>query len=137
MIFGNPAMQNPGVIIWDGTAGRPVDLRRFVSFGFTFEVTADLAADTIFNVTAAPPDDADPCVAGTFVPVPEVLTCVGFYGANPVPAPQATITLPAGTKAGSLCMATLPCVPDAFVSLASGGGNTGSVRVVTTLHGPR
>jgi len=137
MIFGNPTFQNPGRLIWSGTAARPIDVRRYVSFGFSFEVTADLAADTTFNVQAAPPDTTDSCLPGTFVPVPEVLTCTAFNGPNPIPAAQATITLPAGTLAGSFCHATLPCVPDAFVRLVAGGGNTGNVIGVVTLHGPR
>ena len=84
---------------------------------------------------AAPPDDVDPCIPGAFAPVEEVLTCSASFGA--VPLPQATIMLPAGTIKDSLCMATLPCKPGAFLGLAAGGGDTGNVRVVTTLAHPK
>jgi hypothetical protein len=131
----NYAIQNSGRLLWDGAASAAIDIRHHVGFAFTFEVMNDLANDTIFNVQAAPPSDADICVPGAFVPVPEVLTCVADFAA--VPAPQATIMLPAGTIAGSLCTATLPCRPDAFIALAAGGGDTGSVRAVVTLHGPK
>ena len=127
--------QNQGIVAWSGTAAAPIDIRRHVHYSFTFKVTADLAADAVFNVQSAPPSDADPCLPGTFVPVAEVLTCVSDWGA--VPAPQATIHLPAGTKAGSICTAALPCKPDAFVQLAAGSGPTASVQVVAILSGPK
>ena len=135
MMFGNTAIQNPGVLQWDGAASIPVDLRNYVKFGLTFQVLADLAADTIFNVTAAPPDAVDPCIPGPFAPVEEVLTCSASFGA--VPLPQATIMLPAGTVKDSLCMASLPCKPGAFLGLEAGGGDTANVRVVTTLSIPK
>jgi hypothetical protein len=135
MNFGNPASQNPGFVLWDGTASAAIDLRHHIQFGFTFEIVQDLANDTVFNAMSAPASDADPCVAGTFEPVEEVLTCAANWGA--VPGPQASILLPAGTTAGSHCIATLPCKPDAFIALAAAGGDTGSVRAVITLHGPK
>lgn len=129
----NYSIQHQGLVVWDGAAAHPVDIRKHVGFSFTFEVVADLAADAVFNVQAAPASDADPCVPGTFVPVAEVLTCVSDWGAQA--APQATIILPAGTKKGQICSAALPCKPDAFVQLVSTTG--ASVRVVATLSGPK
>jgi hypothetical protein len=134
----NYATCNSGVLTWDGTAtapaGIPVDVRNHVGFAFTFEVIADLTADTIFDVKSAPPSANDSCLPGTFVAVPEVLTCSANFGVQP--GPQAKIMLPNGTKKGSICTAALPCKPDAFVTLAAAGGDTAKVRVVTTLHGP-
>jgi hypothetical protein len=135
MSFGNTAIQNPGVLLWDGISSAAVDLRHYVKFGLTFQVMTDLTADTTFNVLAAPPDAADPCIAGPFAPVEEVLTCSASFGA--VPLPQATITLPAGTTKDSLCMAALPCKPGAFLALAAAAGETDRVRVVTTLSLPK
>jgi len=131
----NGASQNQGIVAWSGTAAVPIDIRRHVSYSFTFHTTADLAADAVFNVQSAPPSDADPCLPGTFVPVAEVLTCVADWGV--VPAPQATIHIPAGTKKGAICTATLPCKPDAFVQLAAGSGPTASVQAVAILSGPK
>jgi len=133
----NHARQHPSRVAWDGAAPASIDIRKFNDFDWTFEVVMDLANDTIFNVMSAPPSDADPCVAGTWEPVPEVLTCLAGFGIAVFPEPQATIVLPAGTPAGSLCTATIPCRPNAFVSLAAGSGDTGSVRVTAGLHGPR
>jgi hypothetical protein len=131
----NYGVQNASVLAWSGTAARPVDIRRHVGFSFSFETTAALAADTVFNIQSAPASDADPCLPGTFVPVPEVLTCTAGFGAQPLP--QATIVLPAGTPKGALCTAALPCKPDAFVQVAAGGGGTASVIVTVGLHGPK
>ena len=110
----NYGIQHSSKLAWSGTAAAPIDIRHHVGFSFSFETTAALAADTIFNVESAPPSDVDPCLPGTFVPVPEVLTCVAGCGA--VPGPSASIVLPAGTERAH-CTATLPCKPDAFVRL--------------------
>lgn len=131
----NYARQNASRVAWDGGAAASIDIRHHIGFTFTFEAVQDLANETIFNVMAAPPDAVDPCIAGAWEPVPEVLTCINDWGAQP--GPQATIVLPAGTPAGSLCTATLPCRPNAFLSLAAAGGDTGSVRVTAGLHGPK
>lgn len=131
----NYAIQNSSVVAWDGAAARAVDIRRHVGLSFTFETTADLAADTIFNVQAAPPSDTDPCVPGTFAPVPEVLTCVADWGVQP--GPQAAIMIPNGTKKGALCSAALPCKPGAFVKLAAGSGDTAKVLAAIGLHIPK
>jgi hypothetical protein len=129
----NGASQHQGIVAWSGTAAQPIDIRKHNNYSFTFHVTADLAADAVFNVQSAPPSDADPCVPGTFVPVEEVLTCVSNWGA--VPAAQAKIILPAGAKKGSICTAALPCKPDAFVQVV--GVGAASVQAVAILSGPR
>lgn len=131
----NYGVQHPSKIAWSGTAAAPIDIRPYVGFSFTFETTADIAADTIFKVQAAPPDDADPCIPGAFIDVPEVLTCVASWGV--VPAPHSEILIPAGTKKGSLCTGTLPCKPDAFVQLAAVSGDTATVRATAGLHLPK
>ncbi|KRR21350.1 hypothetical protein CQ14_06790 [Bradyrhizobium lablabi] len=130
----NTATQHQGVIAWDGAASYPIDIRQHVSFSFTFKATADLPVDAVFHVQAAPPNSADPCTPGAFVDVPEVLTCVAPYGA--AGATQSGFTIPAGTKKGSICTATLPCRPDAFIQLVATAGGA-AVEAVAVLSGPR
>jgi len=129
----NYAIQNQGIIAWDGAAGAPVDIRHHIGFGWTLQVMVDLANDTIFNIKAAPASPADPCLPDAWYPVAEIVIC----DRPAVPQPQATILLPAGTTAGSICTATLPCKPDAFVLLEGAGGDVGSVRGVAILSGPK
>lgn len=129
----NVAAQNQGVIAWDGTAAHPIDIRRSVYYAFSFNVTADLAADATFKVQAAPPSAADNCVPGTFVEVPEVIICSTDWGQ--VGPPTTVITIPAGTKKGAVCSAALPCKPDAFVQLVATGA--ASVQAVAILQGPK
>lgn len=128
----NVGIQNQGVIAWDGTTSYPRDIRKYVRFGFNFEVVTDLAADVVFNVEAAPPSDADPCVPGAFAPVPEVAIC----DVPAEPGPQATITLPSGTPAGTICAGTIPCRPNAFVRLTVASGAGASVKAVMVRNGP-
>jgi hypothetical protein len=135
MNWGNTALQNTGLLAWDGAAAATIDIRKHIKFAWTFEVMVELTADTIFEVDAAPASDADPCVAGTPYPVQEVLTCVATWGT--VPGPQTQIILPAGTPAGSKCSAAIPCKPDAFVLLRGAGGDVSSVRAVAVLSGPK
>lgn len=130
----NYATQHQGRVAWDGTAATPIDIRRHVGYSFTFEATANVVADAVFNVEAAPADVANVCAPGTFAPVEEVVLCELWPA---TPGPQATITIPAGTKAGTVCTAALPCKPNAFVRLASGGGDTAKVKAVAILSGPR
>jgi hypothetical protein len=130
----NGASQNQGIVAWDG-ASYPIDIRRHVHYSFTFQVTTDLAADTVFNVQSAPASAADPCAPDAFAPVAEMLTCMATWGA--APGPQASIMLPAGTVAGSICTAALPCKPNAFVQLVSGSGDTANVKAVAILSGPK
>lgn len=131
----NYSIQNSGLVAWNGSAAIPIDIRKHIGFSFTFQVMVDIANDTTFNVMAAPPSDADNCVPGTFVPVAEVLTCVA--GGWVVPEPQATVVVPAGTPAGSICTAALPCKPDAFVQVVGVAGDFANVFVVATMHGPK
>ena len=131
----NTSSQHQGVLAWAVATSNPIDLRYHVHFSFTFEVIADLVADAVFNVQSAPPDEVDPCIPGVFVPVEEVLTCRSLWGAQG--GPQATIVLPAGAKKGSICSATLPCKPDAFVKLIGSTGPVANVRAVAVLSGPK
>lgn len=135
----NVATQNQGVIAWRAiTAANlnpAIDIRQHNNFGFTFNVTADIAVEAIFEVVAAPPDAANPCIPGTQHPVEEVITCAGPWGVTPNPKSQ--IHIPVGTKAGSICTATLPCKPDAFIQLEAVSGDTGKIEVVAILGGPR
>lgn len=127
----NVAIQNPGRVAFYGGTGTPIDIRRHTRFAWTFEVTAEIAADAVFQVLAAPASDADNCDPGALVPVPEVVIC-----SNAVPAEQSLFTIPAGTPVGTLCAVTLPCRPNAFVQLAAVSGTTASLQAVITLSGP-
>jgi hypothetical protein len=113
----NVATQNQGVIAWRAiTAANlnpAIDIRQHNNFGFTFNVTADIAVEAIF----------------------EVIICSGPWGVTPNPKSQ--IHIPVGTKAGSICTATLPCKPDAFIQLEAVSGDTGKIEVVAVLGGPR
>jgi hypothetical protein len=131
----NVASQNNGILAFSGAAAASpaIDIRNHIHFGFTFHVTAAIAANAVFKVQAAPPSPADHCVAGTFVEIPEVLVC----SSNAVPAALSQITIPAGTPIGSICTATLPCRPDAFIKVLPVSGTTASVEVVAILGGPR
>lgn len=131
-VQSNIAIQYVPTVAWDGTTAFGQDIRKFTRFAWAFEVTADLAADAVFNVQAAPPSDTDDCVAGTYVAVPEVATCDSTAEAGP----QATITIPSGTPAGTVCTGTIPCRPDAFVRLnhVSGGAD---VKVAMVRGGPK
>jgi hypothetical protein len=131
----NVASQNNGILAFSGAAAASpaIDIRQHNNFGFTFRVIAAIAADAIFKVQAAPPSGADSCLPGTFVEVPEVPIC----SSNVAPAAQSQIKIPAGTPIGSICTATLPCKPDAFVKVLPVSGTTASVEVVAVLGGPR
>jgi hypothetical protein len=131
----NVASQNNGILAFAGAAAAspPIDIRHHNTFGFTFRVKTDIAAAAVFKVQAAPPSAANTCLPGTFVEVPEVPICDSVA----VPAALSQITIPIGTKAGSICTATLPCKPDAFIKVLPVSGDTANVEVVATLGGPR
>ncbi len=135
----NTATQHQGVLAWRAITAvnlnPAIDLRHHVNFGLTFHITADIVAEAKFEIVAAPPSAADPCVPGPQHPVEEVITCMAAWGA--VPVANSFITIPAGVKAGSVCVATLPCKPDAFIQVEAVSGDTGKVEVVVTLSGPR
>jgi hypothetical protein len=131
----NIASQNQGIIAWTGAAARPIDLRNHVNFAFTFNVTADIGADTKFQFESAPPSDADPCVPGAWTPVKEVLTCSAPWGS--VASDNAEVVIPNGTKKGAICTGALPCKPDAFIRVAPTAGETGDVVIIAVLGGPK
>lgn len=134
----NVASQHQGVIAWTALvapSNPPVDIRHHNHFGFTFKVDTDIAVDARFEVVAAPPDAADHCIPGVFHPVEEVITCVAPWGT--VPGPKSEVIIPAGTTKGTICTATLPCKPDAFIKVMAVSGDTGKVEVVVVLGGPR
>lgn len=133
----NVASQNNGLLAYTGinaaALAPAIDIRRHVNFGFTFQVKAAVAADAVFEIQAAPASAGDPCVPGAFAAVPEVPVC----DSAGVPAANSRITIPAGTPVGSICTATLPCRPNAFLKVVAVSGTTDSVVVVATLSGPK
>lgn len=128
----NVAIQNEGVISWDGTTSFPRDIRKHTRFAWSFEVVTAIAADAVFNIEAAPPSAGDPCVPGAFAAVPEVSICDRPAEAGP----QATVRIPAGTAAGTVCAGTIPCRPNAFVRLTPVSGDTANVKAVLVRQGP-
>lgn len=131
-VQSNIAIGTTGTVAWDGTNSFAADIRKHLRFAWSFEVTAAIAVDAVFNVQAAPPSAGNPCVPGAFVAVPEVSICDNIAQ----PGPQATVTIPAGTPIGTICGGTIPCRPDAFVRLASASGTTASVKAVLLRQGP-
>jgi len=136
----NTASQNQGVLAWRAITAvnlnPPIDIRQHNNFSFTFHVIADIVAAAVFEFASAPPDPANPCVP--LLPqtkVKEVLTCAAPWGV--VATDDATLTIPAGTKAGTICTGTLPCRPDAFIQVEPASGDTGKVQVTAILSGPR
>lgn len=132
-MLGNPAIQNRVARAWDGAASYSKDITDFVSFGFSFEVIAAIAADAHFKFQSAPPSDADPCVPGVFTDVPAVATCMGE---TIVPGTLAEVIIPAGTPVNSICSATIPCRNDAFLRIVGTTGTIASVWAYWVLHGP-
>jgi hypothetical protein len=134
----NTASQHQGVLAFTGinaaAISPAVDIRHHVNFSFTFQVVADIAVDAIFNIQAAPPSVPDPCLPGAFVDVPETIICDWM---TVQPQPHSHITIPAGTKAGSICTGTLPCKPDAFIKVVPVSGDTSNVHITVTLSGPK
>lgn len=130
----NVGIQNQGLVAWPGGTGpgTPRDIRRHTDFGFVFEVTAALAADTIFAVKAHDPSPTDNCVPGAARDVPEIALCDNTVQ----PAANSQILIPAGTPVGSICAATIPCRPGAFVSLAAVSGDTADIVATVVLSGP-
>ena len=128
----NIGVQTVATLAFATATAYSADLRRHVKFGWSFEVISTLGDDTVFSFEAAPPSDADPCVPGAWEPVEEVPTCHGVLTAGE----NATVTIPAGTVAGSICAGTLPCKPNAFVRLVAESGDTADVRVVLMRQGP-
>lgn len=126
-----PNVQNVPVMAWDGTAATARDITKHTRFGFTFEATADIAADAVFTVQSAPPSAADPCVPGAFTDVEEVPICTAVAAGT-----LAQITIPAGTKKGAICHAGLPCRPDKFIKLVAAGGDTANLIGLMVLSGP-
>lgn len=129
----NWAIQNQPRVAWTGAAARPIDIRKHVGFAFAFEVIAALAADTIFEIQAAPASTGDRCVPGTFEAVPEIASCVG----EDVLASVSRVTIPAGTPIGTICTGTIPCRPNAFVRITGVSGDTADVLVAAVLSGPK
>lgn len=127
----NIGVQTAGTIAWDGTASFPGDLRRFITFGWSLEVTDTIAADAVFLIEAAPASDADACLPGTWEGVDIVPTCTGAEATG-----ATTFTIPAGTPVGTICAVTLACKPNAFVRLVDRGGDTDNVRAVLLRQGP-
>lgn len=129
----NPAIQNVPSRAWDGAVAYPADMSEFVYHAFSFEVMVDLAADAVFKVQAAPASAGNPCVPGAFADLDAIATCAGETIA---PGTDETIVIAAGTEAGTLCSAAIPC-RQKFVRLASVSGPTDDVFAFHLRSGPK
>lgn len=119
-----------GTIAWDGAASRPFNILTHTRFGFSVEITADIAVDAVFNAEAAAPSPADKCVPDTFAAVADPGTC------SEAAVAQASLVVPAGTVAGTILSGTLACRPGAFVRMVAAGGDTANVLIVALREGP-
>jgi hypothetical protein len=129
----NYATQHQGRVAWDGTAATPIDIRRHVGYSFTFEATANVVADAVFNVEAARPMSRTSVRRGPSRRSKRWSTAnSGRQRQGHRPPSRSRPAL-----AGTVCTAALPCKPNAFVRLASGGGDTAKVKAVAILSGPR
>lgn len=126
-----PNIQNVPLIVFAAGVSTPRRISRHVRYGFTFEVTADIAVDAVFKFQAAPADAAKPNAPGAFVDVAEVAICSAVAVGS-----VAKATIPAGTKAGTIFHGTLPCRPNAFVKLVAESGDTTNVIGTICLSGP-
>jgi hypothetical protein len=118
-------VQNSPSRAWDGTTSYPKDVVAYNNFGFSFEVLTTLAADAVFKFQSAPPSAADPCVPGTFTDIVAIARCT-----TPAVGALETITIPAGTVAGSSCSGTIPCKAGKFVQIV---GVSGAANVFVTM----
>jgi hypothetical protein len=130
MIF-NQSVQNVSTRSWDGSAAYAKDLSHFNNFSWSMEVTADIVTDAVFNFESAPASAADRCVPGTFTDVLEIARCT-----KPAAGAKVGVTIPAGTKAGTICAASLPCKPDQFVKPKAISGDTANVVMTLLRSGP-
>lgn len=133
-----PVQTNIGIQV-SGVVNDPEnghDIRFYTQFGWTFQVTTDIETDAVFAVECAPPSDDDACAPGEFSAAPEVPLCQqpAFSGQTPE---EATITIPEGTLAGTICAGTIPCRCGAFVRLVASSGDTDNVSAVMLLKGPK
>lgn len=126
-----PNVQNVALLAFAAGVSYPRDISKHNNFGFTFEVFADLTADTIFKFQSAPASLADKCVPGVFTDVLEVAICK-----TPAVGAITQVTLPNGTKAGAICAGTIPCKPNRFVQIVAVSGETVDVRITMVLQGP-
>lgn len=126
-----PNIQNVPLLAW--AAGAPIarDITKHIRFGFTCEVTADIATDAVFKFQSAPASVADPCIPGAWTDVEEVAICSAVAVGTP-----ARVIIPAGTKAGAICHFTLPCRPNKFIRIDDVSGDTANTRITINLSGP-
>lgn len=129
----NPAIQNTGLLAWDGTTGIARDISTHINFGFTFEATAPIAADAVFKFQSAPASAANKCLPGAFTDILAPADCRA-----PAVGTASIITIPAGTVDGQVCSGTIPCTGDGkFIRIVSVSGDTANLRITLILQGPK
>lgn len=127
MSLYNDSGSTTGLIMWDGAASTARDLSISAGFHVDFEVTATLAADTVFEFQEMPAlasDNCQPDVAQAAAVLEGVL-CDPKAAAS-----AARITIPAGTVAGSVCSGRPSCFTKRFVRVVAISGGTANVNAV-------
>lgn len=132
-VQANIGVQTVGTIGWDGITSYYMDTRKFIRFGWVFEVTGVIAVNAVFRVQYANPLPADPCSPGPFQNALAVGNCAVTPAANAI----AEVVIPAGTPVGTICSGTIPCKPGAFMRVVSVSGTTANVKVVNQRQGPK
>lgn len=128
----NVGVDFPSFIAWDGTTSFPVKIKDFNHFGFTAKATAEMTADTQFNIFYHEPSVADPCVPGPAIPVPAVPFCEGEISPNGL----ASVILPTGTPPDQFCAFAVPCRNGHWISIAPATVGAGDdVQITVTMKG--
>ncbi|QBQ72033.1 virion-associated protein [Agrobacterium phage Milano] len=131
----NVGVDFPSFIAWDGEESFPVKVDGFNQFGFTFKTIAALTAATTFNIFYHEPSDADPCVPGPAIRVPEVPFCDTVLLSEDG---LAAVTLPETVTPDSFCAGTVPCMNGQWISIAPATGsetNAANVQITVTMKG--
>ncbi|AFH19813.1 structural protein [Agrobacterium phage 7-7-1] len=125
----NVGVDFPSFIAWDGTTSFPVKIDGFNQFGFTFKVIEELTADVPFNIFYHEASEADPCVPGPAIRVPDVPFCDGVATADGL----ATVVIPEAVAVDSFCAGSVPCFNGPWISIAPVTVNADSAKVQVTV----
>jgi hypothetical protein len=129
----NVGVDFPSFIAWDGETSFPVKVDGFNQFGFTFKAIAALTADTTFNIFYHEPSEADPCVPGPAIRVPDVPFCDGVA----TPDGLAAVVIPGTIAVDSFCAGTVPCRNGHWISIAPAvvNADAANVQITVTMKG--
>lgn len=126
-------LNTDATLAWNGTPNDPVDTRNHLYVSFDAVATVDIADGDVaaFVVQYAPPSDADPCVPGAFVDIPEVGTCVGAVDL----ADNSEFLIAGPIAAGTRCKFTVACPGRGYLQIIAGTGGSGAVEADFNVFG--